>query len=359
MEKEFDNMNNENKQINTYNLDELNSKSPKSNQKKSGGHLKGFVIFLVIILVISTVAIVANISGYSIGPAVGGNDSNNLVDYDDDYIGILNIHGEIGESSGEYNQEWLLARIKDMTEDSENKGIMLDVDTPGGAVFETDELYLALLDYKEATHRPVYTYMEGMATSGGYYISMASDKIFANRNCWTGSIGVTIGSVYDVSELLDRIGVKTVTITSGKNKAMGSAVNPLTKEQKDIYQSLVDEAYEQFVDIVAKGRGMTSSEVKPLADGRIYTAAQAKNLGLIDGICRKSEAIDAMKKENKITNCSVEEMEYVESFKLSSLLNQMSDIAKKSEGSSEYSDIMKLMNEDNEFSISYTANIEN
>ena len=112
---------------------------------------------------------------------------------------------------------------------------------------------------------------------------MASDKIFANRNCTTGSIGV-IMSLVNTKELYDKLGIKEVNITSGRNKAMGSSGEDLTDEQKQILQSNVDEAYEQFVGIVAEGRNMDVKTVKNIADGRIYTANQALKLGLIDEI---------------------------------------------------------------------------
>jgi len=107
--------------------------------------------------------------------------------------------------------------------------------------------------------------------SGGYYISMASDKVFSNRNAWTGSIGVII-SLTNLKGLYDNLGIKGIYITSGRNKAMGAADLELTDEQRDILQSLVDEAYEQFVEIVAEGRKMTVEEVKRIADGRILSA---------------------------------------------------------------------------------------
>ena len=113
---------------------------------------------------------------------------------------------------------------------------------------------MKLKEYKEKTKRPVYAYMGSMAASGGYYISAPADMIFANRNCWTGSIGVTIGTLYDLSGFLERHGIKAVTIASGRNKSMGSIVDPLTDEQRRIFQSLVDEAYDQFVNIVAEER---------------------------------------------------------------------------------------------------------
>ena len=151
--------------------------------------------------------------------------------------------------------------------------------------------------------------MGEMAASGGYYISAPCDKIFANRNCWTGSIGVTIGTIYDISGLLEKYGIKTQTITSGKNKAMGSSVEPLTDEQQAIYQSLVDEAYEQFVGIVAEGRDMSTAEVKEIADGRVYTAKQALELGLIDEIGTLSDAANDMVDKYELWDCDVVTLE--------------------------------------------------
>jgi protease-4 len=189
--------------------------------------------------------------------------------------------------------------------DSDNRGLIVFVDSPGGGVYESDELYLKLKEYKETTHRPVYAVMGSMAASGGYYISAAADKIIANRNTWTGSIGVTIGTLYDISELLEKYGVRTVTITAGSNKAMGSIVEPLTTEQKAIFQSLVDDAYEQFTGIVSEERGMDINEVKKLADGRIYSARQAYENGLVDSIGTLDDAVSDMSTEYGLQDCEV------------------------------------------------------
>lgn len=183
-----------------------------------------------------------------------------------------------------------------MEESDKNKGILLFVDSPGGAVYESDELYLKLMEYKEKTKRPIWAYFASQACSGGYYISMAADKIYANRNCWTGSIGVIV-SLTNCKKLYDKLGIKEIDITSGKNKAMGSAGLDLTKEQQDILQSLVDEAYDQFVDIVAEGRKMDTSEVKKIADGRIYSAKQAKEINLIDEVGSLEDEKKAFAKE--------------------------------------------------------------
>lgn len=110
--------------------------------------------------------------------------------------------------------------------------MILFVNSPGGGVYESDELYLKIKEYQEQTECPVYAVMGSMAASGGYYISAPADKIVANRNTWTGSIGVTIGTLYDISGLLEQYGVKTETITAGRNKAMGSSVEPMTEEQE-------------------------------------------------------------------------------------------------------------------------------
>ncbi len=208
-----------------------------------------------------------------------------------DYIGVIEVHGEIGPSAEEsmfaaasgYDHDAAMEFVNEMMEDNTNKGIFLSLDTPGGTVYESDELYLKLMEYKEETGRPVYAYMHSMAASGGYYIAMAADEIYANRNTTTGSIGVIMGG-YEMSELFEKVGIKEIAITSGPNKAMGSAATPMTEEQIAIYQSIVDEAYGIFVDIVATGRGMDEVTVREIADGRIYTAQQALALNLIDGI---------------------------------------------------------------------------
>ena len=216
--------------------------------------------------------------------------------------------------------------IDDLIYDSENKGLILYVETPGGTVYASDELYLKILEYKEETGRPVYSSMQSQATSGGYYISAPCDKIFANRNCWTGSIGVTMGTFMDVSELLENLGIKTETITSGENKAMGSSYEAMTDEQRAIFQSLIDEAYDQFVGIVAEGRDMPIETVKEIADGRIYTAKQALELDLIDAVGTYEEAVEDMKSEYKLGDCDVEAFEPEYEIDLFSLLSSVESI---------------------------------
>ena len=205
------------------------------------------------------------------------------------FIATISIEGTIEEKNQTYDQLWLLSTIEELKYDSNNVGIMLKINSPGGAVYESDEVYLALLDYK-TSGKPIFAYFESMAASGGYYIGCAADYIFANRNTLTGSIGVIYGQHLDLSKLLEKYGIDFTTITAGENKNMGSFAEPLTVEQKEILQSIADECYEQFTGIVAESRQMDIETVKKLADGRVYTAKQALEKGLIDEISTYSEA---------------------------------------------------------------------
>lgn len=207
-----------------------------------------------------------------------------------EYLAVVHVEGTIQEANETYNQEWLMSTIEDLTYDDKNLGILLYIDSPGGGVYESDEVYLELLDYKEASGKPVWAYLGSMAASGGYYIACAADYIIANRNCLTGSIGVIAGQSMDFSQFLEKHGVKVTTFTAGSNKDMLGISTPVTEEQAAIMQSIADDSYNQFVDIVAKSRNLTFKKAASLADGRIYTAKQALNNGLIDGISRLEEA---------------------------------------------------------------------
>ena len=219
----------------------------------------------------------------------------------ENYIGVVSVDGTIqaqtantsifGEITG-YQHTDTLEFIDKMMYDSSNKGILLRVNSPGGTVYESEELYLKLQEYKEVTERPIWTYMEHYAASGGYYVAAPSDRIIANPNTTTGSIGV-IMSGYDMTGLYEKLGIKYISITSGENK--DSSV--LGEEQIEIYQVIVDEMYERFVEIVADGRRMSKEEVKKLADGRIYTAKQALGNGLIDDIALFGQAVQEMQSE--------------------------------------------------------------
>ena len=145
---------------------------------------------------------------------------------DEDYIGVVQVKGTIGEqtsttlldTSQTYQHTTTLEYIDCLMQDESNKGILLDVDSPGGAVYESEELYRKLQEYKQVTGRPIWCYMGHYAASGGYYVSAAADTIYANPNTTTGSIGVIMSAV-DMTGLYDKLGIRQENITSGPFKA--------------------------------------------------------------------------------------------------------------------------------------------
>lgn len=217
-----------------------------------------------------------------------------------DHIAVVEVAGTIEQQTEEglfddaqsYKHQTTMEYIDALIQDSSNKAMLLYVDSPGGTVYESEELYLKLQEYKEKTGRPIWGYMSHYAASGGYMISMACDKIYANANTTTGSIGVIL-SGYDMTGLYEKLGIRYVSITSGANKDSSR----LTEEQIAIYQSQIDEYYEKFVGIVAEGRQMPADTVKALADGRTYTAKQALDNGLIDQISLFEEMKEEMQEE--------------------------------------------------------------
>lgn len=244
--------------------------------------------------------------------SIWGSSEENVTLPEEDFVGVLNIVGTIqanssgnislsGSDDGQYNHNLYMKYVDELEKSKNNKAILLYVNSPGGTVYESDELYLKLMEYKEKTKRPVYAYFGSQACSGAYYISMAADKIYTNRNTWTGSIGVIV-SLTNYKKLYDKLGIKEIDITSGKNKSMGSGGLDLTDEQYDILQSLVDEAYDQFAGIVSEGRGIDIATVKKIADGRIYSAKQAKEKKLVDEIGTEDELKALIQKENKLSD---------------------------------------------------------
>lgn len=225
-----------------------------------------------------------------------------------DFIAQILLEGEITSVGKTYNQEWLLTTIYSLKDNPKNKAIALFINSPGGAVYEADEVYLALKDYKNAG-KLIYVYQGSMAASGGYYISCAANQIYANRNTLTGSIGVIAGQSLDLTELFKKYGIKSETIHAGANKNMGNYNEPLTDEQRAILQSIADECYDQFTQIVSLERGIKIEDVRKLADGRIYTAKQALELKLIDKISSLQEMLDELKLAVGNQNISVVKFE--------------------------------------------------
>lgn len=274
----------------------------------------GLIVLFVLILIICGVTVTSfympnniNITSSSIYKV------DYSKNYKGQYVGLVYLTGTIEEKNNEYNQDWILNTISKLKDDKKNLGMVLYIDSPGGSVYQADQVYFALKEYK-ASGKALEVYMGPLAASGGYYIACAADEIWANRNTLTGSIGVIAGQSFDMTEFLKNLGIKSETIHAGKNKNMMNYNEEFTDEQRQIMQSIADECYEQFCKIVAEERGLTIEKVHELADGRIYSANQAFSNGLIDNIGTLDKAVDNLttkleKPGIKVTNYSYESKE--------------------------------------------------
>ena len=249
----------------------------------------------------------------------------------EDYIAVVRVEGTIQEQVDAglftelegYQHTTTMEYIDRLMMDDYNRGILLYVDSPGGTVYESEELYDRLQEYRDLTGRPIWCYMAHYAASGGYMAAVAADKIYANMNTVTGSIGV-IMSGYDITGLYEKLGIRYYSITSGDYKDSLQ----MTEDQMAVYQSQVDECYARFVEKVSAGRGMDLSEVTDLADGRTYTAQQAKDNGLIDEISSYEDMKYQM--EEELGTDTFYEPSAGENV-LASLFSQIRDVVPKSE----------------------------
>lgn len=215
-------------------------------------------------------------------------------------IALLEVNGAIINSGDGglfaaegYNHNAFLNDLNTAITDRNVEGIVIHVDSPGGGVLESAEIHRAIEEAKSVYEKPVYVSMGGMAASGGYYIAAPAERIFAHPQTLTGSIGVIMSSI-NVSELLDNIGVEENVYKSGPYKDILSPTREPLEEEDEIIQAIVDEYYQEFVDIIAEGRGMDEERVRELGDGRIYTGTQALEEGLIDDLGSLDDTIDEM-----------------------------------------------------------------
>jgi len=204
-----------------------------------------------------------------------------------DKIAIVEIKGVITQSSG------IIEEIDQYQEDEGVKAIILRIDSPGGGVGPAQEIHREVMKVK--SKKKVITSMGSVAASGGYYIACASDLIIANPGTITGSIGV-IMEFTNIEELFKKIGVKGVVLKSGEHKDIGSPFREMTPEDKKIIQEVIDNVHQQFIQAVAKGRKMDQAKVMQIADGRILTGEQAKQIGLVDQIGNLQDAIEIVAK---------------------------------------------------------------
>lgn len=218
---------------------------------------------------------------------------------------IMSGTGNVGIFSEEgYNHEFFLQQLEAIKDDSSVKGVLLEINTPGGGVYESAEIARGITAFQEEQKIPFYVAMKNMAASGGYYVAASADKIFANEETMTGSIGVIMSGL-NVSGLLDKLGVADETVKSGELKDIGSSTRKWTEKDRQVLQEMIDSSYERFVDIVATGRNMPKDKVKEIADGRIYDGVQAMQNGLVDQIGFPDEALAALISDNQLSQARV------------------------------------------------------
>ena len=283
---------------------------PPPKQPSTVGHWTAILVLLFLLGVsmlanLALVVVAIGASAFSLEHAgerksfseevIAGSGKNKVVQLEANGVITFNERdGMFFGQEGLANQ--LLEQIEAAEDDPQVIAALLVVDSPGGGVTASDILYDRLLKFKDAQgkKRKLVVLMRDLAASGGYYISAAGDKIIAHRTTITGSIGVLLSTV-SLKGLGDKVGVHDVTIKSGRNK---DTLNPLrepTTEETNILQSVVNDMYERFVSVVARSRGLAVEKVRNIADGRIYTANQALELGLIDEIGYEQDARQAVK----------------------------------------------------------------
>jgi protease-4 len=248
--------------------------------------LVGLVVFAVVLILVAT-------SGPT-APAL----------YDEEYVSgdgpdkvvVVPIEGVIAPADDTLGRvlptstpEGLTDALRQAGSDPSVVAVVLEIDSPGGGVTASDEMHQSVLDFEENTGEPVVVSMQDVTASGGYYISTAADRIVANKTTLTGSLGV-IFEIPNFAEAADKYGIKQVVIKSGKYKDMGSSFREMTPKERDIFQSIVDDLYSVFVDVISEGRGIPEDRVREIADGRVYSGLQAKKLGLIDSFGGLDEA---------------------------------------------------------------------
>lgn len=213
-------------------------------------------------------------------------------------ITVVSIDGVIGGSGAPaidnlFNNSETTAFLDAVLEDPTVKGLILNVNSPGGGVYESAKIWEKVQEIKEKTDISIYTAMGEVAASGGYYVAAPSDKIFAAEETITGSIGV-ISDYINISELEEKLGIKHEVIKSGEHKDIGSANREMTDEEREINQQQVDEFFDKFVDVIVDGRQMTEDNVRELADGQVYTGKQAYENGLVDELGYFEDTLEAM-----------------------------------------------------------------
>ncbi|MFZ2089231.1 MAG: signal peptide peptidase SppA, partial [Desulfobaccales bacterium] len=200
------------------------------------------------------------------------------------------------------------ARVKEELDkarkDEGIKALVLRINSPGGTVSASDMIYHEILQFKKERRAPVVACFMGLAASGGYYVAQAADEIIAHPTTLTGSIGV-VAMKFNLKGLMNKVGVEQDTVKSGPWKDFWSPFKPATEAEKEMMQAIIDDFYRQFVEVVGQNRKLSRDEMKKVADGRIFTAVQARNLKLVDKVGYLDDALKAARTRAGLTEAQV------------------------------------------------------
>lgn len=212
-------------------------------------------------------------------------------------IAVVPIKGVIAsENTKILQEESTVNQLDRILEDQSVRGLILEIDSPGGTVYESARIWEKIKEIQETREIPIYSSMGSVAASGGYYVAAPSDKIFAAEETITGSIGV-IADYINIAELEAKLGIKHEVIKSGDYKDIGSMSREMSEEERQINQDQVDEFFSKFIQVIVDGRSLTEEEVRSLADGRVYTGKQGLENGLIDELGYYEDALQMLIKD--------------------------------------------------------------
>ena len=278
--------------------------------------LGGLTALGLLVLTIGTIALVLTFapSGGSAAPVLY--EEEYVSGQGTDKIAVVPVEGAISPADSSVGgtptmitPDGLSAALRQAADDPNVAAVVLEVNSPGGEATAIDEMYQSILDFKKSTGMPVVVSMGSVAVSGGYYISTAADEIVAYETTLTGSLGVII-KLTDFSEAADKYGIQQEVIQSGKFKNMGSSFKELTPKEREIFQSIIDASYEEFVSVIVEGRDIPEERVREIADGRMYSGEQAKELGLVDEFGGLDEAARIARERANVAEATV--VRYVE-----------------------------------------------
>jgi protease-4 len=199
-------------------------------------------------------------------------------------LALIEVDGVITDS------EEIIEQVRRHLENPTVRAFVVRINSPGGGVAASQEIYEELKRIRHIHGKPVVASLATVGASGGYYIAAAADKIVSNPGTITGSIGVIL-QIPNLSDLMQKIGIRSVVIKSGPYKDIASATRDLTPEERRLLQRLIDDIHDQFIQAVAEGRGLPRDKVEVLADGRILSGRQALELGLVDQLGNLQDAI--------------------------------------------------------------------